>query len=241
MNLHTVKVPGTLTLTNALAFSREVAALPDDLVYLILDFSAWADVKPYELPIQPFGMLIISQSIQQLKQRVPGVTIAPTYLPDNEIESYAAHMGFFKASNIHLGKEPGQARGSPTYLPLTRIEKPGLLQGWEIEERSHELAQKLTQQAAGPLVSTLKYSFTEIIRNVAEHARSPEYWLCAQYWLIARRGGDRLTGQRARPTRQPEEQPDHPRSSGGRPDSDQVRADAGNFRHGVERQAAARR
>jgi hypothetical protein len=106
----------------------------------------------------------------------------PTNLPNNEIESYAAHMGFFKGCNIHLGKKPGEAKGSPTYLPITKIDDPGLLHGSEIEQRSLQLARQLTQRQEGGLVKTLQYSFTEIIRNVAEHAQSPDYWLCAQYW-----------------------------------------------------------
>lgn len=183
MNYRTLNIPGMLTLSNALAFCREIAALPDDVTILGLNFDAWKRSHPADLPLTPFGMLIISVAVQQFHKRVPGATIIPAApLPGNDLESYAAHMGFFKACNISLGKEPGQAKGSPTYLPITKIENPSYLHGSEIEQRSLVLAQTLAQRPDGALVKTLQYSFTEIIRNVAEHARSDDYWLCAQYW-----------------------------------------------------------
>lgn len=182
MLIKTVAIPRILDLQASLAFAAEVAALEPNVTVLGIDFSAWGRVPAYELPLRPFGMLIVSQAIQQCKSRNPAVIIAPTNLPGNDIESYAAHMGFFQACNVPLGKEPGQAKGSPTYLPITKIENPSYLHGSEIEHRSLELARKLTQQQGGALVKTLQYSFTEIIRNVAEHAQSPDYWMCAQYW-----------------------------------------------------------
>jgi hypothetical protein len=182
MLIKTVAIPRILDLQASLAFAAEVAALEPNVTVLGIDFSAWGRVPAYELPLRPFGMLIVSQAIQQCKSRNPAVVIAPTNLPGNDIESYAAHMGFFQACNVPLGKEPGQAKGSPTYLPITKIENPSYLHGSEIEHRSLELARKLTQQQGGALVKTLQYSFTEIIRNVAEHAQSPDYWMCAQYW-----------------------------------------------------------
>lgn len=177
-----IAVPRILDLQAALAFAAEVAALPANIMFLGFDFSAWGRVPAYELPLSPFGMLVVSQALHQYKARNPTVIIAPMHLPGNDIESYAAHMGFFQACNVPLGKEPGQAKGSPTYLPITKIENPSYLHGSEIEQRSLELARKLTQQQGGALVKTLQYSFTEIIRNVAEHAQSPDYWMCAQYW-----------------------------------------------------------
>lgn len=183
MRYCTLNVPGALTLSNALAFCGEIAALPDDVTILGLNFDAWKRSRPADLPLTPFGMLIVGAAVQQFHKRVSGVTIIPAVpLPGNDLESYAAHMGFFKACNISLGKEPGQAKGSLTYLPITKIENPGHLHGADIERRSLVLAQTLTQRQGGALVKTLQYSFTEIIRNVAEHAQSPDYWMCAQYW-----------------------------------------------------------
>jgi hypothetical protein len=181
-SIQTIAIPRILDLQASLAFATEVAALPPDLMVLGVDFGAWGRVPSYELPLRPFGMLIVSQAICQYKARNPEAVIASTHLPGNEIESYAAHMGFFEACGIQMQKPFGEAKGSPTYLPITKIENPGYLHGSEIEQRSLELARKLTQRQSDVLVKTLQYSFTEIIRNVAEHAQSPDYWMCAQYW-----------------------------------------------------------
>lgn len=182
MLIKTVAIPRILDLQASLAFAAAVAALEPRVTVLGVDFSAWGRVPAYELPLRPFGMLVVSQAIRQYKSRNSEVVIAPTNLPNNDNESYAAHMGFFEACGIDLKKPFGEAKGSPTYLPITKIENPSYLHGSEIEQRSLELARKLTQQQGGALVKTLQYSFTEIIRNVAEHAQSPDYWMCAQYW-----------------------------------------------------------
>ncbi len=182
MLIKTVAIPRILDLQASLAFAAEVAALEPNVTVLGVDFSAWGRVPAYELPLRPFGMLVVSQAIRQYKSRNSEVVIAPTNLPNNDNESYAAHMGFFEACGIDLKKPFGEAKGSPTYLPITKIENPSYLHGSEIEQRSLDLARKLTQQQGGALVKTLQYSFTEIIRNVAEHAQSPDYWMCAQYW-----------------------------------------------------------
>ena len=122
MNYCTLNVPGMLNLTNALAFSHEISALPDDVTILGLNFDAWKRSKPTDLPLTPFGMLIIVLAVQQFHNRVPDATIIPANgLPGNELEGYAAHMGFFKSCAIHLGKEAGEAKGSPTYLPSRKL------------------------------------------------------------------------------------------------------------------------
>lgn len=180
--MKTVHVPRILDLDSSLAFAAEVAALEPNVAILGVDFSAWGRVQGYELPLRPFGMLMVSQAIRQYKNHNAAVIMAPTNLPGNDIESYAAHMGFFDACGMNIEKPFGNARGGMTYLPITQVTNPGLLHGRDIEILSLKLAQQLTRQNSGALVETLKYSFTEIIRNVAEHAQSPDYWYCAQYW-----------------------------------------------------------
>lgn len=182
MRPRTILIPRILDLEPSLAFSSELKSIPSDLVVLGIDFSSWRSVQAYELPLRPFGMLIVSQAIRQLKTYNPSVIITPVNLPNNEIERYAAHMGFFEACGMHVEKPYGNARGGQTYLPMTQVKDPGLLHGSDIERLSLSLAQRLTQRQSGALVKTLQFSFTEVIRNIAEHAQSPDYWYCAQYW-----------------------------------------------------------
>jgi hypothetical protein len=182
MNYVTLKIPARLELEPSLAFAQQLSTQPDNVTILALDFSAWKTVRGYELPIRPFGLLVISQAVRQFRQRVPGAVIVPTELPGNDIEGYAAHMGFFDALGCDVEKPFGDARGSQTYLPLTQRTTSNMHHGSDAEALAYELAQKLTQQTHGGLVKTLAYSFTEIIRNVIEHSQSEDFWYCAQYW-----------------------------------------------------------
>jgi len=179
MNFVTLSIPSKLTLDTALAFTHQIGAQPTDMKFLNLDFANFARVEP-------FGMLVAAHAIRQFKKRAPQTTIVATSLPQNDAESYASHMGFFKACDIQLGKNPGQAKGGARYLPITYQSTADLAVigehlGTNIGRLSLKLAQMLTQQTSGVLVDMLTYSFREIIRNVAEHSQSPDFSYCAQY------------------------------------------------------------
>lgn len=182
MNIHTLKIPAYFELEPSLAFAQEALAISAEATIVSLDFSSWARVKGYELPLKPFGMLIVSQAVRQLRKRLPNAVIVPIELPNNDIESYAAHMGFFDACGIELTKPFGNAKGGRTYLPLSSQHVESMKHGSLAEPLGLELAQKLVQQSDGALVKTLAYSFMEMIRNVIEHSQSPDFWYCAQYW-----------------------------------------------------------
>jgi hypothetical protein len=182
MTFQTLKIPAHFELQPSLDFARQISTLSADIPILGLDFSGWSTSKAHELPLKPFGMLIVSQALRQFKARASQVIIAPTNLPNNDIESYAGHIGFFQSCGIDWGKQPGQAKGSQTYLPMRQYSTSNLHHGSDAEILGRELAEKLTQRTDGGLVKTLAYSFMEIIRNVIEHSQSPDFWTCAQYW-----------------------------------------------------------
>lgn len=171
----TVSIPPRLDLEASLQLAGALMALSPQLKAVLFDFSRleW---------VEPFGMLIAAQAIQQFRQRAPGASLAPINLPANDAEGYATHVGFFDACNFPLTKRYGEAKGSSIYLPITRRASLDLLHGRDAEKLGRELAQKLTQQPNGDLVNTLAFSFCEIIRNVMEHSRSENFWYCAQYW-----------------------------------------------------------
>lgn len=98
-------------------------------------------------------------------------------------------MGYFQNCGFDIGKYPGEAKGSDTYLPITivsidEIRQEAILAGREIgdvvEARSRKLACILTQQENGPLADMLTYAFREMIRNVVEHSQSTFMAYCAQ-------------------------------------------------------------
>jgi len=105
--------------------------------------------------------------------------------------SYAAHMGFFKALNIDFGNNPGEARGSRTYLPITvlsirELQKEAALKaihaGQLLENHATHLARLLTQEDSSHLVDTLTYTLREIMRNAVEHSETDSFQYCGQYW-----------------------------------------------------------
>jgi len=182
---HILRIPPYLELQPSLDFAGQVLAVPSGISSVGVDFSAWGRVNGGDLPIKPFGMLIVSQAIRQLRQRLPPhVMIVPMNLPGNDIESYAAHMGFFHACGINLGKPVGAARGGQTYLPLTQHTTAALTHGSQVEPIAKGLARRLAQRQNDDdgLVKALSFSFLEMIRNVIEHSGSPDFWYCAQYW-----------------------------------------------------------
>ena len=107
--------------------------------------------------VRPFGMLLTACTIKQFRNKYVDVPFRLEYNnPLNSGQSYAAHMGFFKAisDRIDLGKEPGEATGNDNYIPITEldlnqihhdeIQKDGTIHmGEAIEKKSSELAKIL--------------------------------------------------------------------------------------------------
>lgn len=136
----------------------------------------------------PFAMLFLSTTIGQYKKDHPEVKIIGK---NYQHLDYAGHMGFFKLVGVEFGKEPGEAAGSETYLPITSLSVQELKKeaaknmqhpGELIEKHANRISQILTQQDKGDLVDTLTYSIREICRNVIEHSNSEVLSYCAQYW-----------------------------------------------------------
>lgn len=175
----TIKVPQNLSLRNAINFCNRLWSLEDDSLYEF-DFISLGHVEP-------FTMAYVANELKRFSNSKPGTCRASNF----EKHSYAAHMGFFRAFGLEYGKEPGEASGSSTYIPLTMlqvsdIKREAALAGEHIgnilEEKSKQIATILTREKAGDLVDTLTFSIREIMRNVVEHSNSDVIEYCAQYW-----------------------------------------------------------
>ena len=138
----TVSVPSRLNLPSALAFAGELAALPPDIKTILFDFShfSWAE---------PFGMLVVAQAVQQFIPGAKGNDYSRRSIAQERAESYAAHMGFFEACEFHFGKALGKRKAARSICRSRRSKIPSYLHGSDIEQRSLELAQKLTQRQDG--------------------------------------------------------------------------------------------
>lgn len=176
----TIKVPKSIDLQNSLQLSCELGKLTEADEFLF-DFS---DVGTTE----PFGMLLVSSQIRRLISKYPEAKFSCSNF---KRMTYASHMGFFKAFGLDHGKAPGEAAGSPRYLPLTILRceqlrteaaEEGKYVGEKIEEKSKQMAEMLCGEPEGDISETLAYSLREIMRNVVEHSNAEQIGLCAQYW-----------------------------------------------------------
>lgn len=173
-------MPSSLELQTSLGFSSTIANIPDSEHY-IFDFQHTQNTEP-------FAMLLVSSEIRRLIRQKPTAKVSCSNFKHM---TYAAHMGFFQAFGLDHGKQPGEAKGSPRYIPMRIFDcdslrreaaAKGVEVGEQIEENSKQMASLLCGEANSALHETLTYSVREIMRNVLEHSESTRLGVCAQYW-----------------------------------------------------------
>lgn len=177
-----LSLPDNLMLFPALKFCEELEkvdySLVDKLVYKAKNFGT----------VEPFGMLLVGAKLREIKRKYIDIK-HQYYLLDNP-HSYAGHMGFFRSIGMKYGKEPGEAPGSKTYVPVSRI-YVGKLQREAIEQRkpvgeiietySHELS-KILYTGDEKTTEHMTFAIREIMRNVVEHSHSSTIWYSGQAW-----------------------------------------------------------
>lgn len=182
-----IPIPSRLDTGTAIGFIGKLHALPKSLEY-IFDFASlnW---------VEPFALLYVSYHLANFYADTPEVSLKVLNYDINNAHSYAAHMGFFQSFGLNFGKSPGQAKGSPYYIPITifdidsiRLEaqNEGVDIGDVLEKKARQLATILTQCYHGDLVDTLEYSLREMFRNVVEHSGAKRIGICGQYWPTKR-------------------------------------------------------
>lgn len=174
-----------LSTANAISFCESLPSYGNDDVF----FFDVSKINNYE----PLPMLLTSAAIRQFcaaRNLAPWQT--QLIYNDDSNYQYACHMGFFQAAGFAQGKAPGEAHGSPSYIPLTRIDIAELTriafeegrpaeQGDIIEFEAKRLSNILSQGDA-EFQKLLQYLLREAIRNIPEHAGTSNVWLCGQYW-----------------------------------------------------------
>ncbi|WP_219904876.1 hypothetical protein [Shewanella algae] len=158
-----VKVPQNLSLNNALNFCNRLWKLDDSDAYEF-DFGNLGLVEP-------FTMAYVANELKRYRNSKPHSSFTAK---NHENKTYAAHMGFFRAFGLQFGNEPGEAKGSSTYLPLTILKVSDIEQeaidsyshvGDVIESKAERISKLLTRKDSGDLVDTLTFSIREIIRK----------------------------------------------------------------------------
>lgn len=183
--MNTITIPSRLTPNTLIPFSLVLNAHPETSENC-LDFK-------YLGHVEPFGMLFLSALIRQFSRKGREIfgrdfkLVARNYSGND----YASWMGFFKSFGLDHGNEPGQASGSGTYIPLTRLvvnkikteAREGFVHHGEVvEAESSRIAGVLTRHSGCEVSQTLTYAIREIFRNVVEHGEASHIWYAAQYW-----------------------------------------------------------
>lgn len=139
----------------------------------------------------PLPMLLVGAGIRRFTEKHPNTYFAARNF--NHM-SYAGTMGFFKymAPKINIGKRPGEAKGSNSYIPITEINVSKLssemydqgiyLPLGNIIERKAATLSQVVDRGNPELHKLLTYLLREIIRNIPEHAHTNTLWVCGQYW-----------------------------------------------------------
>lgn len=174
-----------LNTDNSLLIAYELGNLEVDKEFIFKARLKW---------VRPFGMLLTSNSIKQMRNKYKDIPFNLEYNSENKGIDYAGHMGFFKSisESIDIGKMPGEANGNDNYIPITRLDfdkmhndeiKKGkfVVMGDVIEKESSRLAKILSRENK-EMHTLLTYLIREILRNIPEHADIKHAWICGQYW-----------------------------------------------------------
>ena len=175
-----------LNTNNVIDFCRELYEVASDNEYKYeFDISGVSN-------FEPFGMLLSSVAIRQFRNRECNQS-SEFHLTHNDNKNfrYACHMGYFQSFGCKIGRKPGEACGSETYIPITPINVQELMQEAIkkgnfieqvdiIEEKAKELSYVLGQ-GNRELCKLFQYLIREAIRNVPEHAETDDVWICGQY------------------------------------------------------------
>jgi len=171
-----------MDLKNALSFCFELdnfnCTEVDSITYKTPDFGT----------CDPFGMLMIGAKIREFEKRNNHITYY--YDPVDIPHSYSAHMGFYQSIGIPYGKEPGEASGSHTYKPISKLSidiikktaQRRRVNVAEVVEDHAEALAKILYAGSTEAVEHMSFAIREIMRNVVEHSKSDTLWYAGQVW-----------------------------------------------------------
>ena len=133
----------------------------------------------------PDGMVLLARIISDRISE--GAELAAVNF---ESASYPRNMGFFEACGLGIPPE-GFAPGNANYFPLKRCssaelietaERRGQVPGQVANSMAAQLAKIMIRGKDEQTQETITYSLREIIRNIAEHSASEDFFVSGQYY-----------------------------------------------------------
>lgn len=183
--------PSRFDYASILPFTLQLAERKDS-PELTIDFSR----TDYSKPVAMLTIGCLLKSLQAERKEAGLVTNIEGIDEDIPAHSYLGHLGFFNLIDIPFGKTVGQARGNDRYIPITKlcysdlmleVSPPYKLLRHVIMEEAEKLAVVLSPREADENATIiLAYAIREIIRNVFEHSKAKEAYICGQRWTSGR-------------------------------------------------------
>lgn len=140
---------------------------------------------------RPTAMLVIGVKLRRWREyrREKNLKTRLSNLIDTQAHSYMAHVGFFDliGSSKVSGKGMGEATGSFTHTPITKIPRPAFLdlKSWygDIISSVRGLASVLSGSPEDSEEHKFYlYTLRELVRNVFEHSGANDCYICGQRW-----------------------------------------------------------
>ncbi len=183
--MNQIYTPPQFDYASILPFSLELEQLRDT-AELSIDFSRTEFASP--IAILTIGCNIKSllehRNLSGLKTHFQGIS------EDIPAHSYLGHLGFFNFIEVPFGKAVGEAVGNNRYMPITKlsytdlmleVSPPYKLLRHVIMAEAEKLAKVLSPaELDEDSRITLAYALREIIRNVFEHSKAREAYICGQ-------------------------------------------------------------
>lgn len=142
--------------------------------------------------LTPSGALLVALALKNLNES------SSIELTGIESNSYAKTMRFFNTIDSEYGCNNNKKTGR--YIPITRYSEKDIrtneFQDLKIDKNTNierialDLSKILLQQdeeVIGEGEKALSYILREVLRNIPEHAKTNDMWICAQYWEKERR------------------------------------------------------
>lgn len=154
-----------------------------------IDFSPLSYSKPIAMMIagSKLRRWALHRQSSGLRSLVVGVDL------NKSVHSYLDHIGFFEYILMGGVNPIGAARGSSSYVPITRVTRPAfdpsehsLHQWYEMVEIEASKLAALVGRNRPSLVEPFRFALRELLRNVFEHARVSECYFCGQSWYDGR-------------------------------------------------------